>query len=1614
MNQGGSGISRMPPPRDSAYSSFHRNDRNGRGYPNSRSYYSDRPYNSTGHHRDHHSGRNGHRHYDGNKKQEVGEDGLLPQDLNVERTLFHSHSNTGINFEKYHEIPVEAFGDDVPPSFQSFSELDLHPVLRNSIQLCGYEVPTPVQQYSLPIIFAKRDLMACAQTGSGKTAAFLFPMIGRILKENLPPAAPGRTAHPLALILAPTRELANQIYDESCKFTYRSHLRSVVVYGGPNMPQQAYELSKGCDILVATPGRLVDMIHRNRVSLSSCHYLCLDEADRMLDMGFESQIRKIVEGSGMPPTRERQTLMFSATFPKEIQQLAQDFLNNYIFLKVGRVGSTTDFITQKILYVEDDDKFDELLRAIESIEGLTLIFVETKRLADYLEAQLYKQGFPSTSIHGDRSQPERESALNSFRTGRTPILVATDIAARGLDISNVAHVINYDMPRDINDYVHRIGRTGRAGNSGSATAFLNLKNRNLIRGLINLLEESNQEVPSFLLTMALESPHQSHSHSDGYGGRGRGGYKSRGGGSNDYRYENESRYDYSGPNHPMAYSRNYNGVDSSSFNYTGSHHCATAGAPGAGRLAVPGGLWFALGFANTPSLLSNGINGGLSPTAQPSGYHARTLIVPLCVTLIHPRPPNTMSVLALDQSPPSFSTTETGLGARPRHDSSVSLSNGGLRTPPSCRLAILCSRGRIRRPICRPVTMPGVSNRNEALPIGSDNRFNVVPGTAETVGFLSVGPRNLSINLLMKVDLPAFALPTTYTSIDPSLQCSIFSAASATPSPDRLSTKHTPTGSTPNFLHSERTQLSTLFKLAPLVPRRVASNVHQKALHTEETPEEALSNLIVFLGDASHSSSSPVSELISKLSETILANCAYLKTTVIEKVMACIVAIPHKVPIYSTLVSLLIRQNSDFKEDFLSTFKTALASSFRELNYYNIKYLSFFISCLYNSNAISSNDLAAYFETLTSLTLCSSSTLTQRISDFYATTVIGSMVLCKTQLTNSRIWQDLKNYVDSRHQLIVPLFRSDSPPLTSTKLLISDFGNVDKDWLRMYYESVMEHALAGWPTLKLPWQPWESPDLQEPLFGTPTSPLPPTLQNVNWFPDSPDETTLRNLLTFKEYFDKKQQARIDHGLPPIDTFQMTPIFRVSSPRPTLRIFPNKDDTSVDLTTLELFVLEDILLDTIHFFRSSISDLPKYILNIPFNPSQLYVVLCEVLFKDLLRSFYSSYPVAHYGSIISTICFHAGPFIPLLAEAVERLFRTLDHMNYPSTFHLAEWFAFHLSNTNFRWSWEDWAESLSNNQNSIQSLFVRETLSQCVQLSYYERIQQSIPPQLLFAIPEKFTEPTLPPNDDPASQELASSLHLHKSIDASMDSIKKVVNLKSPSYLPNVIQSLTHSILLDGGKSITHLQASLDRRKHIYTLLNQEYQPPDQNYHIIKAIFSWYKSSPQHILITLLKFCENGVLEHSSILSFLFDESTLKEYVQSSLLYKTLDKLVSDLILRVSLKEDEITSAVQESKKVLSKDDVLDNPDIKDMINQLSSLRLNLDSLFLSLFDSLSQISSSHLDNSQLSQFAIDYFVHFALKYSAQFYQCLPTLEILLSTKTHAKEKLDYLKAAIYL
>lgn len=489
-------------------------------------------------------GYNSSRGYGSAKKNELGFSGDMRSNARLEKELFGDAKSTGINFGKYDDIPVETSGENVPECVTAFRKEELGEAVMENLERCKYDIPTPVQKYSIPIGLEGRDMMACAQTGSGKTGGFLFPTLAMMLRKGgseIKEESMGRRPkiYPSALVLAPTRELASQIYDEARKFCYCTGIAPVVIYGGAEVGRQLRELEKGCDMLVATPGRLVDLIERGRVSLLGIQFLILDEADRMLDMGFEPQIRRIVEQENMP--RERQTFLFSATFPTEIQRLASDFLQDYIFLTVGRVGSASKDVKQSVEYVEQHDKTDFLVHFLNQVqEGLILVFVETKRSADYLEGLLCQEGFPATSIHGDRTQREREEALHSFKTGRTPVLVATDVAARGLDIDGVTQVVNYDLPSNIDDYVHRIGRTGRVGNIGNAMSLVNDKNRNVCRDLYELLVENGQDCPSWLDRMC-------HSASRG-GGRGRG----RGRGNNRYAARDYRKDDGGRRNAPPA------------------------------------------------------------------------------------------------------------------------------------------------------------------------------------------------------------------------------------------------------------------------------------------------------------------------------------------------------------------------------------------------------------------------------------------------------------------------------------------------------------------------------------------------------------------------------------------------------------------------------------------------------------------------------------------------------------------------------------------------------------------------------------------------------------------------------------------------------------------------------------------------------------------------------------------------------------------------------------------------------------------------------------------------------------------------------------------------------
>mmetsp|Transcript_7606 Transcript_7606/g.27894 ORF Transcript_7606/g.27894 Transcript_7606/m.27894 type:complete len:628 (-) Transcript_7606:438-2321(-) len=453
-------------------------------------------------------------------------------------------STAGIDFDAYDAIPVQITGNNVDGiiPIQRFSDAKLVDSLFENLRRCGYERPTPVQKHSIPIVVSGRDLMACAQTGSGKTCGFMVPCLESLLRSGPPPGVGGNRRPkpmPCGLVLAPTRELAAQIHVEACKFSFDTGIRCCIIYGGADMREQKMDLEKGCDILVATPGRLTDMCDRGTVSLELVQFFILDEADRMLDMGFEPQVRQIVNSNmGAQSAFGRQSMMFSATFAREVQHMARDFLKDYVFITVGRVGSASELISQQVVYAgELKAKCRALEKAIKdhlTKDGLAVVFVETKRAADDLELNLHEAGLPVTAIHGDRTQQEREEALHAFKTGANPVLVATNVAARGLDIPNVALVVNFDMPKDLDDYVHRIGRTGRAGRKGVAIAFVNERCTYLAE-LGDLLVEAKQDLPSWFSELCRNAQRR--------GGKGKGKGDEKKFGGQDMRMEGEKKLD---------------------------------------------------------------------------------------------------------------------------------------------------------------------------------------------------------------------------------------------------------------------------------------------------------------------------------------------------------------------------------------------------------------------------------------------------------------------------------------------------------------------------------------------------------------------------------------------------------------------------------------------------------------------------------------------------------------------------------------------------------------------------------------------------------------------------------------------------------------------------------------------------------------------------------------------------------------------------------------------------------------------------------------------------------------------------------------------------------------
>lgn len=427
-------------------------------------------------------------------------------------------------FHGLHQITIH--GKAAPNPIMSFDEGNFPDYVMNQIRRNSWQAPTAIQSQAWPIALQGRNLVAIAQTGSGKTLGFILPAIVHVNHQPYLERGDG----PIVLVLVPTRELAQQALQVSNEFGRTSQLKSACVYGGAPKGPQLRDLERGAEICIATPGRLIDFLEAGKTNLRRTTYLVLDEADRMLDMGFEPQIRKILEQ--IRP--DRQTLMWSATWPKEVRRLADEFLSDHIHVTIGALQLTANHNILQIVDVcmehEKEEKLVKLLNEIsQEPQNKTLIFVETKRKADDITRRMKRDGWPVLSIHGDKTQQERDWALNDFKNGRNPILIATDVASRGLDVDDIKFVINYDFPNCSEDYIHRIGRTGRATKTGTAYTFFTPNNAKQAADLVTVLREAKQVISPKLLQLE-ETAKGMRGGRARWGGGGRGGGRFQGGG----------------------------------------------------------------------------------------------------------------------------------------------------------------------------------------------------------------------------------------------------------------------------------------------------------------------------------------------------------------------------------------------------------------------------------------------------------------------------------------------------------------------------------------------------------------------------------------------------------------------------------------------------------------------------------------------------------------------------------------------------------------------------------------------------------------------------------------------------------------------------------------------------------------------------------------------------------------------------------------------------------------------------------------------------------------------------------------------------------------------------
>lgn len=394
-------------------------------------------------------------------------------------------------------------GEDIPPPVKNFKDMRFPEAILQKLKAKGITRPTPIQVQGLPVILAGRDMIGIAFTGSGKTLVFILPLIMLALQEELRmPLVSGEG--PFGLIVCPSRELARQTFDVVEEFVsvLRGNdypdLRSMLCIGGIDMRSQLEVVKKGVHIVVATPGRLKDMLAKKRMNLDNCKYLTLDEADRLIDLGFEEDIREVFDHF----KAQRQTLLFSATMPKKIQNFAKSALVKPVIVNVGRAGAANLDVIQEVEYVKQEAKMVYLLECLQKTPPPVLIFCENKADVDAIHEYLLRKGVEAVAIHGGKDQEDREYAISSFKAGKKDVLVATDVASKGLDFPDIQHVVNYDMPAEIENYVHRIGRTGRCGRTGIATSFIN-KNQSetILLDLKHLLKEAKQRIPPVLATL---------------------------------------------------------------------------------------------------------------------------------------------------------------------------------------------------------------------------------------------------------------------------------------------------------------------------------------------------------------------------------------------------------------------------------------------------------------------------------------------------------------------------------------------------------------------------------------------------------------------------------------------------------------------------------------------------------------------------------------------------------------------------------------------------------------------------------------------------------------------------------------------------------------------------------------------------------------------------------------------------------------------------------------------------------------------------------------------------------------------------------------------------------